>query len=1321
MKKVSFFVFSVLIFSLFASCNHGISGAKNPVSDVDYASVSFKNQDLSSLARSAAQAYNPSALSEDNISMVSLEVEGVLQNGKTYQAEFLEGGSALEWNSFEQFKKAEIRLMPGKYNFYLNLFGEGVDGCPRLTQSGKLTNIELAAGDNKKLKFTTSYVSNGDLCVTYKWPATWTTTVNGKEIQANTGIKKVEMGLFPITDKTSFSVPGFDLEAVDVILDEEEGYYSATYCAKDVPNGKYLLKMIPYSSADDENSSELTGFVDIVTIYGYKTVGTKILKNTDYNQIYYITLDTKGVYCWGDNVISHDVFHSIDLEAEGFFDTDNDEYIFLGWYTDQELSEGTRIKRLEIGMDEFYQNITLYAKWVRRVNYTIDISSIEDALIEVEDEDGNIELTSNYTYSSAEDDLFAPKIKDRFGYKIDYWYGSFSYYDDNGDLVEDIRFGNDEDLKLINFPDSDGNYGKYGTLTFTENGVTKTYTHVKEAYLQPEYTAYSNMQIEYYFFDYNTNGYESKSVLDYKGNPYDAENHNIEVLRKLCTYVDTGYIYNEEKTIAESGEDSNDSNIYNSKNYFDKNQDSFLCFSAKATNESGGLKLNVYGLDGNLSSCDGFYNIVNEDGIVYAAGLAAKRTVGEDVYIYIIQEVYTEEESNTYNYYRDGSRYTLAMVDNYKEEYSDNTGGALQRSKVDEGNVVFNHGSTLSQTNFKVEENFVSGNVSDITDSSNYTNGAMIVKADFVLDDDGLDSNVKTEFVENKLLYQNPKIYVSFIGDNAAVEIDGTTKVTDDVSYRATLLYQGRELASVDADKISSNYIDLISEGEKETKVKISRVPYKGTYQLNIQASRTINGTSYVSSKLLTFTTNGKWIYTIDYEKNESFATNQTQMDFKADLPYIPAGIVDIEIHGNVRNNIQHFIDTCILSPLSGDYGNLLLNIDAKDVSITDSTAFDAQISGSTHLLSIAIPEGVQTLVADSISGCENLETIYLPESLASLDDTTINDSTVRNPFGNCGKKFVIPETNKSFKTSEDGTMILSKDGTTVMMFAEGLSDIDIKDESITQIDSNVNSNNIQSLAIDTSKVFVSWGYDATNNMYTGPFGNKGIEKLILKNAELKAEDFEDNNGNNSTYNIFCNVINSPFKELVFQGKVEIPNTKVTGQEDDGNGEMVEVEHIKSFFERFKNLTGSIMGLKSITFNGDAEIQESAFSGDIYNIYNLNNGTSITFNANANIRKSAFSDATISGLKFNGDSTYTIGEKAFYMLAVPFDLPDLVISEIDLTGAASIGSMAFGPVSEYYDGDEIYYYTSPIQKIIMSSTADCAADAFAKSITVVTK
>ena len=92
----------------------------------------------------------------------------------------------------------------------------------------------------------------------------------------------------------------------------------------------------------------------------------------------------------------------------------------------------------------------------------------------------------------------------------------------------------------------------------------------------------------------------------------------------------------------------------------------------------------------------------------------------------------------------------------------------------------------------------------------------------------------------------------------------------------------------------------------------------------------------------------------------------------------------------------------------------------------------------------------------------------------------------------------------------------------------------------------------------------------------------------------------------------------------------------------------------------------------------------------------------------------------MSNLKFNGDSNYVIEEEAFFMLAnKSLNDVDFEIAELDLRGATSIGSDAFGPDQYHDEADKLQYYNSPIQKVIVSAGAVIAEDAFASCIEIV--
>ncbi|MCR4953252.1 MAG: InlB B-repeat-containing protein [Treponema sp.] len=373
MKNCKFkLILGISIFAcLLNSCTNLTDSNKNN-KDSGFAEISFLINDADKNPSPERKSYVPSDVSEDEIVEVKLSYEMVKSDDGSSSPNT---SDVIEktYKSISDFKAAAISIELGKYNFYLNLFATDFNERPRLVQSGKLENINITSGKNT-LTFNTSFVQSGDCRISYIW--------NADENDDNR-IGLIKMGLFTQNDKgEDVAAEGFDFEEIEFsqIQIDDQKCYQAVYSKTDIPNDTYMLK-IQLWDTDQAERSILNTFIDFVSIYGYKTIGSRTLANKDYNQNYFITYNLND----GEEIIpesgnsafvnKHNSKTAVNLPDGTKIQREG--YKFKGWYTTSDFQSNTKISIISLSSEYIAKDITLYARW-QTLNPVLYVSTSGD-------------------------------------------------------------------------------------------------------------------------------------------------------------------------------------------------------------------------------------------------------------------------------------------------------------------------------------------------------------------------------------------------------------------------------------------------------------------------------------------------------------------------------------------------------------------------------------------------------------------------------------------------------------------------------------------------------------------------------------------------------------------------------------------------------------------------------------------------------------------------------------------------------------------------------------------------------------------------------
>lgn len=1300
MKKVLFCTLLFFVFLLSACKNVSTSGVENTQSDSKFAAINFAEPDLS---RALSEAYNPLEVTDKDIVKVELVAYGKKTVGSEvseYEAEIFtsvnDSGSVgkKEWTGescFTKFKSERLFMFPGTYDFYLNIYTDNINDEQRLTLSAKLLGQELEAGKTKTLKFDAAYAEDGDLSITYEWPS-------------KDRVGKVKMGLYNIDDLNN-PVVGYAMKDIPFVEKDDE-YYSAEYKTYDLSNGVYYLKIELYDT-NTENPEVIATYLDLVSIYGYKTTGTKVLDSSDYNQNYFINFHLaadESIMGWYAPD-KHNQYQAVILYNGGVVKNPNGNvrYQFEGWYTDPDFSPDSKIpvgtigtgdneeevQIIALGTELHTKDITLYPKFEQIVLYSINIGgdtpiqAVEE--IVVKDKDGTQILDCSEEHSWR--DYFK-----KFEYNV-YTVGSKSPfaeitsisrrgYNLRWNVVYERKDGTRGETFLDSLPVSD-----CGTLVVTdENGETNTYNDIISINVAASWISYQT-DLNYYFMS-EDNTYQQKETDILSTTLSDEYNPEEEYKRNsIAELFDGGYVLNKAKSTYNCDAEVHEIVI---NNYFDK-LDSDLAFKADS---EGGRTFNFYYTD--LTTGDGIFNISNtftENGSSYTAYeyLGIGRYVENELSLLYLWDYAKRGVSNEYTYESIIEDYGQSAAWKYFNELvasREPVNGFEQLTVTTDTGAFFNSAITGSNIKYTIDSSSV-GTIVHSAFNQNRKIGSLVI-------------NVSTDNL-SKYTNANPadlnaKPSLSFDirhGDGTAMKAD------DIISVNIDLLWNDANLISWGDRKLENTYFYVNNEPDdpdtavlnpaNDTQtIYFKSLPNAGTYQLYIKVSWAVDDNLvYSGSYSTTFVVND----TLKYDLNSL----EDPTDIKEDLENAK-GIVNVKISGDYTgySDWAAVIENLSIALSDGfvtnDRNDFFVNLDLSGVE--NMSTFSNGIKNEYNnvegtkgkLLTLKFPSSVSTINQDAVKGFGNLYTIELPANVTDINS---------NAFEGSGRKFILDESNETFALGSNDTVILGNDDENLIAFAGGKKQLFIPD-TVTSLPYDINTSNVESLyvpdsiediqSLDTSnlkelsinaqKTSVSTNGTLTNTL---PY----LQKLTLRGDYTGENDFVAptfQSGESPKYPVGTNVAKilaycaDTLTDLTFDGDVVIPETKFSNPKSYSEYN----DWCVNFFTRFtqKDSDGyevSETKLKSLTFNGAATIGKQAF-------YDCRELEYVSPNVKT-LNLTVFASEGVI-IEFNSDKPSTIGEQAFGQFrSVEFD-------HIKLQGVTSIGKEAFSPL--YFAGDNPY-------------------------------
>ena len=1297
MKKVLFCTLLFFVFLLSACKNVSTSGVENTQSDSKFAAINFAEPDLS---RALSEAYNPLEVTDKDIVKVELVAYGKKTVGSEvsdYEAEIFtsvnDSGSVgkKEWTGescFTKFKSERLFMFPGTYDFSLNIYTVNINNEQRLTLSAKLLGQELEAGKTKTLKFSASYAEEGDLSITYKWPS-------------KDRVGKVKMGLYNIDDLNN-PVVGYAMKDIPFVEKDDE-YYSAEYKTYDLSNGVYYLKIELYDT-NTENPEVIATYLDLVSIYGYKTTGTKVLDSSDYNQNYFINYhlaDDESIMGW-NAPDKHNQYQAVILYNGGVEKNPNGNvrYQFEGWYTDPDFSPDSKIpvgtigtgdneeevQIIALGTELHKKDITLYPKFEQLVLYYINIGgdtpiqAVEE--IVVKDKDGTQILDSSEEHSwydyfkKFEDNVYTVGSKSPFA---DITSISRRGYNLRWNVVYERKDGTTGETFLDSLPVSD-----CGTLVFTdENGKTITYNDIISINVAASWISYQT-DLNYYFMS-EDNSYQQKNPDILSKTLSDEYNPEEEYRRNsIAELFDGGYVLNKAKSTYNCDAEVHEIVI---NNYFDK-LDSDLAFKA----ESGeGRIFNFYYTD--LTTGDGIFNISNtftENGVSYTAYeyLGIGRYVENKLSLLYLWDYAKRGVSNEYTYESiiDIEDYGQSAAWEYFNELvssGDPVNGFEQLTVTTDTGVFFNSTITGSSIKYTIDSSSV-GTIVHNAFNQNREIGSLVIN----VSTDNLSGYTNANPAD-----LNAKPSLSFDIKHG----DGTAMKADDIiSVNIDLLWNNANLISWGDRKLENTYFYVNNEPDdpdttvlnpaNDTQtIYFKSLPNAGTYQLYIKVSWAVDDNLvYTGSYSTTFVVND----TLKYDLNSLL--NPT--DIKKDLENAN-GIVNVKISGDYAGYsewaavIENLSIALSDGFITNDRNGFFVNLDLS--GIENMSTFSNGIKNEYNnvegtkgkLLTLKFPSSVSIINQDAVKGFGNLYTIELPANVTDINS---------NAFEGSGRKFILDESNETFALGSNGTVILGNDDKNLIAFAGGKKQLLIPD-TVTSLPYDINTSNVESLyvpdsiediqSLDTSNLKeLSINAQVTSVSANGTLTDTlpYLQKLTLRGDYTGENDFVAptfQSGDSPKYPVGTNVAKilaycaDTLTDLTFDGDVVIPETPFSNPKSYSQYN----DWCVNFFTRFtqKDSDGyevSETKLKSLTFNGAATIGKQAF-------YDCRELEYVSPNVKT-LNLTVFDSEGVI-IEFNGDSPKTIGEQAFAQRLNT----SAKFAHIKLEGVTSIGESAFAPLN----------------------------------------
>ena len=377
LKKNSFVLFLLSsVFSVFVACSD-----MGNSDDAAERKAEGKAQISLSVNKAASRTIMPTNLKAEDIVKIVLTAEKLNSETKKYEDYAFDGESDKTWTTLttegETSSSSEtayskmiadtLTLDYGTYNFSLDLYSyySSDDTRERISQTGNRSAVEISE-NTKTLEFTTEYVEKGQLSLKLQWDFV---NEDGAE---NSPIKNVQVNLYSIEESGDIgeALEGYE-ETISYSRTEIEDSSTeggtkavclATYAPEtEIPNGTYYITFTIYDDLD----SILNTITDIVKIKGYKTEKTIKLDLSKIDIHYTVTYELNGGE-WAstfkdDELLPYrSAYQFIPLPTKD--DVLRAGYVFAGWYSDKDCTDGNEIEMIGAG-EEYAKDYILYAKW----------------------------------------------------------------------------------------------------------------------------------------------------------------------------------------------------------------------------------------------------------------------------------------------------------------------------------------------------------------------------------------------------------------------------------------------------------------------------------------------------------------------------------------------------------------------------------------------------------------------------------------------------------------------------------------------------------------------------------------------------------------------------------------------------------------------------------------------------------------------------------------------------------------------------------------------------------------------------------------------
>lgn len=185
----------------------------------------------------------------------------------------------------------------------------------------------------------------------------------------------------------------------------------------------------------------------------------------------------------------------------------------------------------------------------------------------------------------------------------------------------------------------------------------------------------------------------------------------------------------------------------------------------------------------------------------------------------------------------------------------------------------------------------------------------------------------------------------------------------------------------------------------------------------------------------------------------------------------------------------------------------------------------EALINGKYR--SVSVPEGVTTISKRQFRDCKNLQTIYLPASMASIQGSYY-DTSVLGMINL--KRILVPKSNTQYQSIEG--VVYSKDGKSMVFYPYGKTGSLSLPDTCKYIGSQMKENKLSSIRISASNKYFTSIHGVLYNLrgtrircfpmrkknYTLPATLRSIDYLNRIKTDLKCESIRVASGNKNFY-----------------------------------------------------------------------------------------------------------------------------------------------------------------------------------------------------------